>query len=331
MAELQYSKLLTMILEKAESLGREYGCKGATRDFIVVAAVQILSHGPDGVPADEARKARDAVSRYSSDSGKLASAMESWRGREPSMTERIMMTRYKGEAVSRAKQQNLPEVTADLFLQVLTESETAGMASLRDGAAVSPAPEKADMGLFSKGSESSAPAEPKKPEATAASAAPAASAEEKPSCISSNNQDLSSIVARTQHLQMELQKSVLGQSHAISVFTAGYFNAELQAAIDQNRKRPRGTFLFAGPPGVGKTFLAERAADILDLRFKRFDMSGYISPSAPNELCGYDKNYQTSKEGELTGFVNKYPECVLIFDEIEKSSMEVILLFLQIL
>ena len=331
MAELQYSKLLSMILEKAESLSREYGCKGVTRDYIVVAAIQLLSRDTEGIDAEERKNALALISRYSTDTAKLASVLEGWRNKEPGMTEKIMVSRHKGEASSSAKEKGLQEVPADLFLKILTQNETSGMTALHADGRIEPPPARPQESQ----AQASAPApaavkpgaEEKKPEASAAETA----GEEKPSYISPNKQDIASIVARTQHLQTELQKAVLGQSHAISVFTSGYFNAELQAAIDKDRKRPRGTFLFAGPPGVGKTFLAEKAADILDLRFKRFDMSGYINPSAPNELCGYDKNYQASKEGELTGFVNKYPECVLIFDEIEKASMEVILLFLQIL
>ena len=332
MAELQYSKLLSMILEKAEALSREYECKGMTRDYIVVAAIQLLSRDTDGIDAEEKRNALELVSRYSTDSSKLSAVLEGWRGKAPSMTEKIMVSKHKGEASSAAKEKGLQEVPADLFLKILTANETSGMAALHADKPMS-VPPKPYEGPAT-GAEA-APAVSKTgagSEAKKTEAAPAAAAGEgRPSYISPNSQDIGSIVARTQHLQAELQKSVFGQNHAISVFTSGYFNAELQAAIDKKRKRPRGTFLFAGPPGVGKTFLAENAADILGLEFKRFDMSGYINPSAPNELCGYDKNYQASKEGQLTGFVNKYPECILIFDEIEKASMEVIQLFLQIL
>ena len=319
MGDLHYSKLLSMILEKAESLSREYGCKGVTRDYIVVAAIQLLSRDTEGIDEDEKQKALAMISRYSSDDSKLVSVLEGWRDREPTMTEKIMVTRHKGEATSSAKEKGLQEIPADLFLQILVKNETSGMAALHDG---TPAPAPS-----AEPPKAAAPS----PAAGTASAAPPAPAAPKPAYMSASKQDIASIVARTQHLHAELQKRVLGQSHAVSVFTSGYFNAELQAAIDKDRKRPRATFLFAGPPGCGKTFLAEQAADILGVQSKRFDMSGYVNPSATDDLCGYDKNYRSSKEGELTGFVNKNPDCILIFDEIEKASLEVILLFLQIL
>ena len=340
MAELQNSKLLSMILAKAESLSRDYSCKGTPRDFIVVAAIRLLSQPVDGADSEEREKALAVVSRYTRDDAALVSVLESWRGKETSMTEKIVYSRFLREAEDKAKAKSRSEITADILLEVLTASETTGMSALREG---EPIPDLSRGGkpippTQATGVESGPKAGEKKPEEKKAEApkpadqnAAAAPADQMPSYISPNKQDMASIVARTQHLHTELQKRVLGQDHAISVFTAGYFNAELQAAIDKERTRPRGIFLFAGPPGVGKTYLAESAAKILGLRSKRFDMSGYVNPSATDDLCGYDKNYRSSKEGELTGFVNKYPECVLIFDEIEKASMEVILLFLQIL
>ncbi len=117
----------------------------------------------------------------------------------------------------------------------------------------------------------------------------------------------------------------------MSVFTTGYFQAELLAMTDRSRSRPRATFLFAGPPGVGKTFLAEKAAEALELPFMRFDMSEYSDNEAPVEFCGADNVYKNAKEGNVTGFVAKHNRCVLLFDEIEKAHLNVIHLFLQIL
>ena len=128
-----------------------------------------------------------------------------------------------------------------------------------------------------------------------------------------------------------LVESIYGQDNAVSIFTTGYFQAELRAMTDKKRTRPRATFLFAGPPGVGKTFLAEKAAEILGLPFMRFDMSEYSDKEANLEFCGSDKVYKGAKEGNVTGFVAKYNKCVLLFDEIEKAHINIIHLFLQIL
>ena len=244
MAELHNSKLLSMILEQAEALGREYECKGTPRDFIVIAAIRLLSRETEGVDTAEREKALALVSRYSKDDAKLSHVLESWRGKETSMTEKIVYNRHKTQAENKAKAQGLSEVTADLLLALLTESETPGMSSLhagetipglgRDGKPVPPTP-ASGVESEKKPEQDQKTEAPKQAEQNAA----AAPAEQMPSYISPNKQDMASIVARTQHLHAELQKKVLGQDHAISVFTAGYFNAELQAAIDKERTRPR--------------------------------------------------------------------------------------------
>lgn len=139
------------------------------------------------------------------------------------------------------------------------------------------------------------------------------------------------LTEKAKHAHAELSKKVLGQENAISVFTTGFFRAELAALTDRNRQRPRATFLFAGPPGVGKTYLAESIADLIGVKFQVFDMSGYSDKEAPLEFAGSDNVYKDSKCGNVTGFVAENPHCVLLFDEIEKAHINVIHLFLQIL
>lgn len=128
-----------------------------------------------------------------------------------------------------------------------------------------------------------------------------------------------------------LLESIFGQDNAVSVFTTGYFQAELLSMTDKKRTRPRATFLFAGPPGVGKTFLAEKAAETLGLPFMRFDMSEYCDKEAAIEFIGSDDVYRNSKSGNFTGYVSQNPKSVLLFDEIEKAHISIIHLFLQIL
>lgn len=139
------------------------------------------------------------------------------------------------------------------------------------------------------------------------------------------------LTARVQEVEKTLRKAVYGQGHAIDVLTSGYFQAELMALTDHTRVRPLATFLFAGPPGVGKTFLAEEAARTLQLPFKRFDMSEYSDKEANLMFAGTNKVYKGAKPGVVTGFVAENPRCVLLFDEIEKANVNVIHLFLQIL
>lgn len=151
--------------------------------------------------------------------------------------------------------------------------------------------------------------------------------EEKPSV----KEEISKLVDKVKTLQSELLDTVYGQDNAVNVFTTGYFQAELLSMTDIDRKKPRATYLFAGPPGVGKTFLAEVAAEKLSLPFMRFDMSEYADKEANLEFCGSDKVYKNAKSGNVTGFVSEHPKCILLFDEVEKAHLCVIHLFLQML
>lgn len=151
--------------------------------------------------------------------------------------------------------------------------------------------------------------------------------EEKPSV----KEEISKLVDKVKTLQSELLDTVYGQDNAVNAFTTGYFQAELLSMTDIDRKKPRATYLFAGPPGVGKTFLAEVAAEKLSLPFMRFDMSEYADKEANLEFCGSDKVYKNAKSGNVTGFVSEHPKCILLFDEVEKAHLCVIHLFLQML
>ena len=142
---------------------------------------------------------------------------------------------------------------------------------------------------------------------------------------------LPELTARVRKLRATLLNVVQGQDHVVHAFAEGMFAAEVLAASDEGRTRPMAIFVFAGPPGVGKTFLAEQAAQAIDMPFKRFDMSSYADHESHTELIGWEKSYKGAKEGMLTGFVSENPHCMLLFDEIEKANLNVIQLFLQIL
>jgi cell division protease FtsH len=133
------------------------------------------------------------------------------------------------------------------------------------------------------------------------------------------------------NLRSELLRRVFGQDHAVHAFIEGLYNAEVTASIDKQRKRPAAVFVFAGPPGVGKTYLAELAATLLNQPFKRFDMTGFTDHQAASQLVGFSPSFQAATEGSLTGFVAKNPHSILLFDEIEKAHLNTIQLFYQIL
>ena len=132
-------------------------------------------------------------------------------------------------------------------------------------------------------------------------------------------------------LRQNLLKRIFGQDQAVHSFVEGLFNAEVVAAADPDRRRPKAIFVFAGPPGVGKTYLAESGAEALGRPFKRFDMSGYGDESGVAMLAGMQRSYKGAGPGQLTDFVQSNPDCLLLFDEIEKADLGVIHLFLQLL
>lgn len=136
---------------------------------------------------------------------------------------------------------------------------------------------------------------------------------------------------KAKELQKILLEKIYGQEHAVRAFVSGYFQAKMLEITDTLRKKPAASFLFVGASGVGKTYLAETAAEVLQYPFARFDMSEYSDKDAVIEFSGADGVYKGSKAGNVTGFVKQHPRCVLIFDEIEKAHLNILHLFLQIL
>lgn len=139
------------------------------------------------------------------------------------------------------------------------------------------------------------------------------------------------VVGRLRGLRQELLSRIFGQDHAVHAFVEGLYNAEVTAAADRERKRPAAVFVFAGPPGVGKTYMSELSASHLDRPFRRFDMTGFTDQQSHNQLVGFAPSYSGAQAGMLTGFVEKSPNAVLLFDEIEKAHLNVIQFFYQIL
>jgi hypothetical protein len=142
---------------------------------------------------------------------------------------------------------------------------------------------------------------------------------------------LDELAERLRNLRNELLKKVFGQDHAVHAFVEGLFNTEVVAAADTQRKAPRAVFVFAGPPGVGKTYLAELGASLLDRSFRRFDMTAFSGHKQNDALIGMAKMYRGAHPGALTEFVEENPNAILLFGEIEKAHQNTIYLFLQIL
>ncbi|MEZ4393411.1 MAG: AAA family ATPase [Polyangiales bacterium] len=93
-----------------------------------------------------------------------------------------------------------------------------------------------------------------------------------------------------------------------------------------------GSFLFAGPTGVGKTELAKQLARVLGVQFLRFDMSEYSERHTVSRLIGAPPGYVSCDQGGmLTDQINKHPYAVLLLDEIEKAHPDLFNILLQVM
>ncbi len=131
------------------------------------------------------------------------------------------------------------------------------------------------------------------------------------------------------NLEKEIKKKVFGQDKAVEsvVRAVKRSRANLQGA-----NRPVGSFLFAGPTGVGKTELAKSLSEVLGVPFHRFDMSEYMEKHAVARLIGAPPGYVGYEEGGLlTDLVRRKPYAVLLLDEIEKAHHDIYNILLQIL
>ena len=133
-------------------------------------------------------------------------------------------------------------------------------------------------------------------------------------------------------LDIDLKKEVIGQDKAIDKISHAIKRARVGL---KDPKKPIGSFIFVGPTGVGKTYLAKSLAKNLfgDMdNLIRMDMSEYMEKFAVSRLVGSPPGYVGYEEGgQLTEAVRKNPYSVILFDEIEKAHPDIFNLLLQIL
>ena len=144
-----------------------------------------------------------------------------------------------------------------------------------------------------------------------------------PKSVSANDKET------LQKLEKNLQMVVFGQDDAISNLAT---SIKLARAGLRGGEKPIGSFLLAGPTGVGKTEITRQLAGLLGLELVRFDMSEYMERHTVSRLIGAPPGYVGFDQGGLlTDAVTKNPHAVVLLDEIEKAHPDVFNLLLQVM
>ncbi|PIE48060.1 MAG: ATP-dependent Clp protease ATP-binding subunit ClpA [Gammaproteobacteria bacterium] len=130
-------------------------------------------------------------------------------------------------------------------------------------------------------------------------------------------------------LERDLKRLVFGQDEAIATLADAI---KLSRAGLKAPEKPIGSFMFAGPTGVGKTEVSKQLANLLGVELVRFDMSEYMESHTASRLIGAPPGYVGYDQGGLlTEKINQHPHCVLLLDEIEKAHTDVFNLLLQVM
>ena len=144
-----------------------------------------------------------------------------------------------------------------------------------------------------------------------------------PKSVSANDKET------LQKLEKNLQMVVFGQDDAISNLAT---SIKLARAGLRGGEKPIGSFLLAGPTGVGKTEITRQLAGLLGLELVRFDMSEYMERHTVSRLIGAPPGYVGFDQGGLlTDAVTQNPHAVVLLDEIEKAHPDVFNLLLQVM
>jgi ATP-dependent Clp protease ATP-binding subunit ClpA len=130
-------------------------------------------------------------------------------------------------------------------------------------------------------------------------------------------------------LERDLKIVVFGQDEAIEALSTAI---KLSRAGLGQPEKPIGSYLFAGPTGVGKTEVTRQLARVMGLELIRFDMSEYMERHTVSRLIGAPPGYVGFDQGGLlTEAITKHPHAVLLLDEIEKAHPDVFNLLLQVM
>jgi ATP-dependent Clp protease ATP-binding subunit ClpA len=144
-----------------------------------------------------------------------------------------------------------------------------------------------------------------------------------PKTVSSSDKEV------LQNLERDLKMVVFGQDEAIATLATAI---KLSRSGLGNPEKPIGSFLFAGPTGVGKTEVTRQLARIMGIELVRFDMSEYMERHTVSRLIGAPPGYVGFDNGGLlTEAIHKQPHAVLLLDEIEKAHPDVFNVLLQVM
>jgi len=130
-------------------------------------------------------------------------------------------------------------------------------------------------------------------------------------------------------LDRDMKGVIFGQDEAIDTIVRSIKRSRAGLGSPHS---PTGSFLFAGPTGVGKTEVARQLSSLLGVNFERFDMSEYMEKHAVARLIGAPPGYIGFDQGGLlTDAIRKHPYSVLLLDEIEKAHPDVFSILLQVM
>ena len=146
---------------------------------------------------------------------------------------------------------------------------------------------------------------------------------------SPSSQVTASDKASLRDLDTNLKMAVFGQNEAIEQLATAI---KLSRAGLKSGEKPIGSFLFAGPTGVGKTEVCKQLAHTMGVELLRYDMSEYMERHTVSRLIGAPPGYVGFDQGGLlTEAVTKHPHSIVLLDEIEKAHPEVFNLLLQVM
>lgn len=346
MNDLQYTALVAHLFELAKEVGNDRNPPLTAERFLVatIDMIEAMEVGEETDDNAELHRARALIRSAFQDREQTRDGLFQYieQNKSLSFIDDLFMKKTLREATAFSEKMGMSAINAHTIVLCLVRQPSDAIRQFLKESAIkasehkftvetsdeTPASETSADKTEQESNDAETAREPSDTEKTAYFRSQLPPKEDTPEKI---KEQIADLVCDAKRVRTSLQTCIYGQDNAINVFASGYFQASLLSLMDSRRRRPRATFLFAGPPGTGKTYLAECAAAALRMPFMRFDMSEYADKEANLEFCGSDKVYKNGKSGNVTSFVAENPRCVLLFDEIEKAHRNVIHLFLQML